>query len=354
MSLKISCLLLLLFILNICISVRTEIDLTIFNDTKIDQFERQLNNLQPNEYRRFLSRLGKIAFFTRLIRKFAQSPNVGRVDFKHFFPKPELPFHHKVYENCNEDITKCVNFIYEKLQSRAPFLFPVKGQRMNDFPITEDNFNRLLTNNLFQFDVTVSYLFCFLSKNKFEGLRKLPFCKYDVFTEKNNKWPADRYKELKQREELIIEPGKDYEIIDELTSWKNFSCSEQSFCPNPCCGFSLDTECAHPICQNAGPNRLCSMKNDLNLNLVGMVANSWNVSCKCDDPGYVFRFDVEKCVDSDECEKEPCSDDKHEECVNMLGTFKCVCQMGYVRNRTTHECYPIEIFPYAYSDPATT
>jgi alpha-tubulin suppressor-like RCC1 family protein len=32
-----------------------------------------------------------------------------------------------------------------------------------------------------------------------------------------------------------------------------------------------------------------------------MIANVWNISCGCDQAGHVYRFDVEKCVDSDEC-----------------------------------------------------
>jgi hypothetical protein len=66
--------------------------------------------------------------------------------------------------------------------------------------------------------------------------------------------------------------------------------------------------CSHPICRDAGPKMQCTLKRDLNDNLIGMVANVWNVSCECDKPGHVFRFDVESCVDVNEClEEELCN-----------------------------------------------
>jgi hypothetical protein len=65
---------------------------------------RQIDKLKQPDRQRIISRIGKIAFFTRLIRRFARSPNVGQVDFEHFFPKPELAFHRKLFLNCRSDI----------------------------------------------------------------------------------------------------------------------------------------------------------------------------------------------------------------------------------------------------------
>jgi hypothetical protein len=56
----------------------------------------------------------------------------------------------------------------------------------------------------------------------------------------------------------------------------------------------------------------CSLQNELNFNLMGMVTNEWNVSCRCNSPGYVFRFDVERCMDHDEC--AAAEEDQEERC----------------------------------------
>lgn len=57
------------------------------------------------------------------------------------------------------------------------------------------------------------------------------------------------------------------------------------------------------------------MKSELNSNILGMVSNVWNLSCDC-EKGHVFRFDVERCVDHNEC-----ADDENEEEICSAGGY---------------------------------
>ncbi|KAI6175266.1 Hemicentin-2 [Aphelenchoides bicaudatus] len=335
-----------------------EVNLTVFNKTLVESFEKQISILHPTQYTRFISRLGKIALFARLTRQYARSPNVGVVDFEHYFPKPELPFHKKLYSRCKVDIVGCVDFIFENLQSRASFLFPVKGMFLEDFKISEDSFNRQMANSLFQFDVSITYLFCYLARNQFVALNQLPYYSYGTVNGTKQTWPADRYKELSERSELYIEFGEEIEPIDELTNQKPFQCAEKSFCPDPCCGFQTNAStCSHQICRNATAEMLCFLKSELNSELTGMVANQWNISCNC-PPGQVFRFDVERCIDHDECVAEEddkrryCLAEDHKECVNTQNDSICQCQMGYVLDKKTNSCMPLQLVAFNYAGPA--
>ncbi|KAI6189231.1 Epidermal growth factor-like domain and EGF-like calcium-binding domain-containing protein [Aphelenchoides besseyi] len=334
----------LLLFMN-CRRTGSDSDLRVFDENKIREFEGQLIDLSHVEYQRTVSRLGKIAFYIRLFRRFARSPNVGPVDFAHFFPKPEVGFHKRLFEQCHEKLPKCVDFIFENLQSRAAFLFPVRKQHIDDFKISATNFHRLLTSSMFQFDISIAQLFCYFAKNRLNILQQLPFCAYKLFDNvSNTTWPNDRFKDQKQRVELMASEFEVIEPIDDLSQWPLFECAELSFCPNPCCGFDpIGSACSHSLCKNAGPLMKCRISRELNSDLIGMVANEWNVSCDCDQPGHEFRFDLEECVDVDECTDGNRCSQEYEQCVNTVGSFRCECELGYERNKQSGRCGPIKI-----------
>ncbi|KAI6215635.1 EGF-CA domain-containing protein [Aphelenchoides besseyi] len=198
---------------------------------------------------------------------------------------------------------------------------------------------------MFQFDVSIAQLFCYFAKNRLNILQQLPFCAYGLFNdESNTTWPADRFKDQKQRVELMASEFEVIEPIDDLTQWPLFECAELSFCPNPCCGFDpISSVCSHSLCKNAGPSMRCRVPHQLNSDLIGMVANEWNVSCECDQPGHEFRFDLEKCVDVDECADGDRCSQEYEQCVNTIGSFRCECELGYERNKQSGRCALIEI-----------
>ncbi|VDK29660.1 unnamed protein product [Gongylonema pulchrum] len=89
------------------------------------------------------------------------------------------------------------------------------------------------------------------------------------------------------------------------------------------------------------------MKSEYNEDLGGMYKNQWNVSCSCPKSGYVYRFDVKQCVDVNECFVFIID---HSECVNLEGSYSCVCQLGYIPARNA--CKPVHLTSAVWRGPA--
>ena len=240
---------------------------------------------------------------------------------------------------------------------------------MNNF--SAENFQRLLAESLFEYDVSIAQLFCFFTKRRLVALRRLPFCGYGFGGGDTNEtvrrwriekfnygecesfflvasrslqraratlgnvrgkrrrsrisrraceWPRRRWRRVFVCRAKVRRAGitrarasDNNKKTKQKTKLLNFS-----FCPNPCCGFSAASICAHEICAAAGRSRRCFVSAERNRNLVGLVANEWNVSCACDEAGRHFRFDVERCVDVDECATTAAAN-----LCNTTGKFDC-------------------------------
>nr|CAH7744966.1 unnamed protein product [Callosobruchus chinensis] len=132
---------------------------------------------------------------------------------------------------------------------------------------------------------------------------------------------------------------------------KPFACAIYSFCPDPCCSNKVlskpedcwnnpDNPCSRE--NEPGSHRKCSIVLDRNTDFSDIVLNRWNVSCRCPNPGMEWSSLYGICVDIDECaviEKNNC-DRKVEACVNLQGTFRCVCKWGHIFNEQQKKCIP--------------
>lgn len=70
-----------------------------------------------------------------------------------------------------------------------------------------------------------------------------------------------------------------------------------------------------------------------------MILNRWNVSCKCREKGYEWSSFYGICIDIDECASgaHSCNPEK-ETCLNMPGSYKCVCKWGHILDPKTKSC----------------
>lgn len=123
-----------------------------------------------------------------------------------------------------------------------------------------------------------------------------------------------------------------------------YACSIYSFCPDPCCPIkhiSNFTECwnnsLNPCFEQS--NKKCSLKPSENINFRSLVLNEWNVTCQCELKGFRWNSKYRICVDINECTDlmNPCIHET-ETCVNLVGSYRCICAYGYEWNEINKQC----------------
>lgn len=77
----------------------------------------------------------------------------------------------------------------------------------------------------------------------------------------------------------------------------------------------------------------------MSYNFRDTILNRWNVTCKCQNKGYEWNSMFGMCIDIDECAigMDDC-ESKMESCVNLPGSFRCVCQWGHKWNDQLQRC----------------
>uniref|UniRef100_A0A7E4WCV4 EGF-like domain-containing protein n=1 Tax=Panagrellus redivivus TaxID=6233 RepID=A0A7E4WCV4_PANRE len=331
-------------------------DSGVFDSTLVFNFETQWEDLEPVERQELLSKTGKIAFFVRLYRAWTYTPN-GQRGFVERFPDPPVRVPEEITRGCTKHLKDCIRTIYNSIQKRASFLFPLRDQTMTDFVFDEDRFRNLVGDSMFAYDVSVAYIMCFFVKSRISLMKALPFCGYGVTDGKKHVWPSSAFRDAANNP-FIDSP---LDVIDdfELSSYADFGCAEESFCPDPCCRGSKNRTCFHDLCvpkkyrrdheggtfPSAKTRYPCRMDPLYNDNFWALTRNQWNISCDCPQPGHLFRFDTLQCVDVDECDAlddGPC-ESAFETCLNTVGSFECVCMTGYYRNPADGKCVPIQL-----------
>ncbi|KAK9875281.1 hypothetical protein WA026_007672 [Henosepilachna vigintioctopunctata] len=181
----------------------------------------------------------------------------------------------------------------------------------------------------FQWRVTASYFLCWYTMKGTTELRRL------------NETSCDNHANCLQT--YFGPHNGDIRADDSVP----FNCARYSFCPDPCCPIHhmrSYSECWNsPVnpCfeENAPGNQQCSFNMSSNTEFQDIILNRWNVSCKCPKSGYRWSSLYGICVDIDECaeNRHNCRTIK-EACINLPGSFKCVCRWGYIWNKETKSC----------------
>ena len=133
---------------------------------------------------------------------------------------------------------------------------------------------------------------------------------------------------------------------------EDFKCAEESFCPDPCCGKfyrkigknpqNLKWNLFHKHCQKSKLNPChgigsgkCRFSEYENNNFEDMKLNKFNISCDC-PTGFIYSNEHKICVDIDECfsSTHNCKASENEYCLNLPGTYKCICAIGFLPNKS--------------------
>ncbi|KAE9550720.1 hypothetical protein FO519_006069 [Halicephalobus sp. NKZ332] len=333
---------------------KEQLDENVFDSVLIENFKTQWEFLSPHERRTVLSKLGKLAFYMRLYRSWIITPN-GKKGFIDRFPEPRVPVNREIFKICGKLLKTCVDSLYSSIQERTQFLFPKRNQEMKDFVLDEEQFRNLVADSMFAFDVSVSYLLCFFTNNRLEFMKHLPFCSYGIEKGQKKTWPSDTFRDFVNNPLYPLTNDFIQDPINTLDT-RDFVCAEESFCPDPCCNRTSGREklCLHEICKeedfrrqkSPGKSTLeihsCKLNDVFNDDFIGLTRNQWNVSCSCSNSGFIFRFDILRCVDVDECKLGQDCSVENEECVNTIGGYSCECLLGFVRLEDDL-CHQLEI-----------
>uniref|UniRef100_A0A914DLH7 Uncharacterized protein n=1 Tax=Acrobeloides nanus TaxID=290746 RepID=A0A914DLH7_9BILA len=179
------------------------IDVFKLNDAFIDTLQKQIHTLSTSEWYTTIDKLGKLALYLKLYRRYIYWPDGRREGLKKF-PDTPVPFHEDIWTNCslvNDEIqsfVKCVEYIYRKIQESVSIMFlvdePLDYDSLNKeigekFEINEENFKNYVDGSTFSFETTSQYFFCWLAMNRLSIMEKLPYCEYgpDTSYDENGK-----------------------------------------------------------------------------------------------------------------------------------------------------------------------
>lgn len=293
-------------------------------------------------------------------RKYSNKPKDIFIGFYNSFPDPSLrSLHWKVYKNCYKDFYQCVKYLYSVTET-APFTRRDdiittlnKKENMSKIPIAEldnDCKKALLYSEKtglpfdepkekFRWRTSASYFMCWYTMLGIPALSMLgESC--DNFAN-------------------CLDPTFGYRNHDPRSDDKfSFACALYSFCPDPCCPLKhvktasqcYDTKRNPCFTENAQSSevkyRQCRFDRKDNQNLEGIIANKWNISCHCKEKGFEWKSQFEMCVDVNECttNKHSCHS-VTENCINLPGTFQCICRWGYAYDVVKKRCVKKDILP---------
>ncbi|XP_075980740.1 uncharacterized protein LOC142979596 [Anticarsia gemmatalis] len=287
-------------------------------------------------------------------RYYKRKPEPDLVGFYVAFPSPSLKnIHWEVQRHCQEDFLKCVTYLHSVVET-APFtrtddlitslnkhFITINVSSLQDQ--NEECKKALLytektglpfggTREKFLWRTSASYYMCWYAMKGTPALSMLgescdnfANCLDPIFGNRNH------------------DPRSDDK--------SSFACAVYSFCPDPCCPLkhvhtlsqchnSMLNPCYVENVKNSDISTLpCHFNRRDNQNLEHIIANKWNVSCHCQRSGFTWSSRYGMCVDINECmTKQHDCDLNTEDCLNLPGTYQCICKWGYVFDPSNNQC----------------
>ncbi|KHN75781.1 Hemicentin-2 [Toxocara canis] len=330
-----------------------EITVDVLNPSLASSMNQEIKSMEPHLRVKYIGILGKLAFYARLYRAWISQPSTAKSGFVNELPK--IHFSENVLRACNRGFMICVDNIWSSVQQRNSFIF----SEINEiFKINAAEVRRFINNEMFDFDFSAIYVFCWMTTNGITLLKHLPFCDGKHITtiatemdinilddddddEDSPSTPIRYWPSKLLSKKVELENGEEYIAIGILDPHPYRCATErQAFCVNGC------NQRISPCPANSS----CYFRGRFNEDISGMLDDNWNVSCSCPQHGYIYRFDVNECVDINECMYESC--EENEQCVNTKGSFRCICQLGFIP--VDNICKPVRLRPTTWSGPAVS
>ncbi|KAG6448886.1 hypothetical protein O3G_MSEX005743 [Manduca sexta] len=266
------------------------------------------------------------------------------------FPEPPLKcLHWKVQQECHKDFYKCIIYLHSVIET-APItrkddiltIINANGVPVNETVSTLENECKDAVSNAdktgipfdgpkerFVWRTSASYYMCWYTLLETPALSMLGE-------------PCDNFANC-------LDPvhgarNHDYRANDT----QSFACAMYSFCPDLCCPIRYinSNECyknnENPCLvnkRNLWTKSVCKFDRRSNHNFDSMINNKWNVSCNCEDEGFIWNSQFGMCVDKNECiiDESHC-DNKTQDCLNTPGGFQCICKWGFAFENKTKTC----------------
>lgn len=348
--------------INLCICIGLKADKTIKIDGKAStaMAEFQVADYEEPEEKWLENALRDIAYYLRNHkfnewdrRYYSKKPAQHLIGFYSEFPTPSLKsIHWEVHKHCHKNFFKCVIYLHSVIKT-APFT------RLDDITTTL-NKQSIATNDTslksqnneckkallytektglpfggpkekFNWRTSASYYMCWYTMKELPALSMLgESC--DNFANCLDPTFGNRNHDPRSNDKL------------------SFACAMYSFCPDPCCPLKHVnnlSECYNSIMnpcyvENYKNNQIlhmrCTFKRNENNNLEQIIENKWNTSCHCEQKGFTWDAQYGMCVDINECITGHYCDMQTEECLNLPGTYECVCKWGYGYDKATSKC----------------
>ncbi|XP_044258930.1 uncharacterized protein LOC123007610 [Tribolium madens] len=291
--------------------------------------------------------------FNEYDRRYEPDAKLARREYYRGFPRPPLrSLHWEVHKYCEQSLIECVDYLRKRVRKA--------GMTRSDDTTVVIQEQQWGENNTQQIEIVDKE--CRKMKqvddiqaNPFEGpLERFQWrvtasyymCWYTMKSEPTLSHLSDKCDNFADCLDPEFGPNnRDDRANDAIP----YSCAFYSFCPDPCCPIKHLTrpencwDTPENPCFEANPpgQRECVVDRSRNTDFSDLILNRWNVSCKCREKGLEWSSFYGICVDIDECATgaHACNPEK-ETCLNLLGSFKCVCKWGHIFNKKSKTCEP--------------
>lgn len=274
--------------------------------------------------------------------------------FVGFSKSPLRSLHWEVHTYCDISFLSCLEYLHRRIKK---FIF----KRQNDTSVLINKNNWTIFNNLKQIKIADETCQSLKNKNEnnfspftepVERLKWQTTASYYMCWHTMNSAPDLEYLgEPCDNFASCLDPKYGANNLDPRASdAKPFFCALYSLCPDPCCPLrhiANNTSCWNNTLnpcynenQHAGAEKLqCLVERYRNTDFRDIVLNRWNVTCQCPKAGYIWESRYGMCVDVNECSNgEHNCDETIEVCLNLPGSFRCICNWGYDWNKKKNQC----------------